>query len=80
MRELTAVWPHVPGGAAAGAEGNTSHISHTSTVVPASSSWSGLLTYGMKPGIHCVTTQWIRGFMAFHGSGAARTVMLMVPA
>jgi hypothetical protein len=29
----------------------------------------GLLPDGVKPGIHCVRTPWIRGFMAFRRSG-----------
>ena len=33
----------------------------------------------MKPGIHCVRTHWIRGFMAFQLAERARAVMLMVP-
>lgn len=34
----------------------------------------------VEPGIHCVRTPWIRGFMAFHRVQRAGTVMLMVPA
>ena len=30
----------------------------------------GLLPDAMKPGIHCVGTHWIRGFMAFSWRGA----------
>src|SRR5690348_12122306 len=33
----------------------------------------------MKPGIHCVRTHWIRGFMAFQLARRTRTAMLMVP-
>jgi len=33
----------------------------------------------MKPGIHCVRTHWIRGFMAFWLVQRIRNVMLMVP-
>jgi hypothetical protein len=33
----------------------------------------------VEPGIHCVRTPWIRGFMAFHRVQRAGTVMLMVP-
>jgi hypothetical protein len=33
----------------------------------------------MKPGIHCVRTRWIRGFIAFQLAPHARTVMLMMP-
>ena len=33
----------------------------------------------MKPGIHCVITHWIRGFIAFRLVRRIRTVMLMVP-
>jgi len=33
----------------------------------------------MKPGIHCVRTRWIRGFMAFELARSRQTVMLMVP-
>jgi len=29
----------------------------------------GLLPDGVKPGIHCAGTPWIRGFMAFRRSG-----------
>ena len=32
----------------------------------------------MKPGIHCVRTHWIRGFMAFQLARRARSVVLMV--
>ena len=32
----------------------------------------------MKPGIHCVRTHWIRGFMAFLLARRTRTAMLMV--
>jgi len=32
----------------------------------------------MKPGIHCVSTRWIRGFMAFQLVRYARIVMLTV--
>jgi hypothetical protein len=40
----------------------------------------GLLPDAMKPGIHCVRTHWIRGFMAFWLVRRIRTVRLMVPA
>jgi hypothetical protein len=33
----------------------------------------------MKPGIHCVRTHWILGFMAFQLARRTRIVMLMVP-
>ncbi|HMI27731.1 MAG TPA: hypothetical protein VK594_24890, partial [Streptosporangiaceae bacterium] len=33
----------------------------------------------LKPGIHCVRTHWIRGFIAFLLVRRTRTVMLMVP-
>jgi hypothetical protein len=33
----------------------------------------------MKPGIHCVGTHWIRGFMAFQLARRTRYVMLVVP-
>jgi hypothetical protein len=33
----------------------------------------------MKPGIHCVRTPWIRGFMAFRRVRHVQIVMLMVP-
>jgi hypothetical protein len=32
----------------------------------------------LEPGMHCVRTQWIRGFMAFLLAWPARTMMLMV--
>jgi len=32
----------------------------------------------MKPGIHCVRTHWIRGFMAFLLARRTLTAMLMV--
>jgi hypothetical protein len=32
----------------------------------------------MKPGFHCVTTRWIRGFSAFRMARRARIVMLLV--
>ena len=38
-----------------------------------------LLPDAMKPGIHCVRTHWIRGFMTFQLARSTRTVMLMVP-
>ena len=38
----------------------------------------GPLRDAMEPGIHCVRTHWIRGFMAFQLARHARTVMLMV--
>ena len=34
----------------------------------------------VKPGIQCVRTHWIRGFMPFHRIRHIGTVMLMVPA
>jgi hypothetical protein len=39
----------------------------------------GALPDAVKPGIHCVRSQWIRGFMAFRRVRHARIVMLMVP-
>jgi len=33
----------------------------------------------MKPGIHCVRTHWIRGFMAFQLARRTPCMMLMVP-
>ena len=39
----------------------------------------GLLLDAMKPGIHCVGTHWIRGFMAFQLVQRIRAVRLMVP-
>jgi hypothetical protein len=33
----------------------------------------------LEPGIHCVRTHWIRGFIAFLLVRRTRTVMLMVP-
>jgi hypothetical protein len=39
----------------------------------------GLLPDAMKPGIHCVRTHWIRGFMTFQLAWRIGTVMLMVP-
>jgi hypothetical protein len=47
------------------------------TAVPAAP--AGRLPNAMKPGIHCVRTYWIRGFMTFHRVRHARTVMLMMP-
>jgi hypothetical protein len=32
----------------------------------------------MEPGFHCVTTHWIRGFIAFQLIRRTRIVMLMV--
>jgi hypothetical protein len=32
----------------------------------------------MEPGFHCVTTHWIRGFIAFQLIRRTRNVMLMV--
>ena len=39
----------------------------------------GPLPDAMNPGFHCVTTHWIRGFMAFMLVRRLRIVMLMVP-
>jgi hypothetical protein len=39
----------------------------------------GLRPNAMKPGIQCVQTHWIRGFMAFRLVRRPRMVMLMVP-
>jgi len=33
----------------------------------------------VKPGVQCVKTHWIRGFIAFRLARHTRTVMLMVP-
>jgi hypothetical protein len=33
----------------------------------------------LDPGLHCVRTHWIRGFMAFQLARRTRVVMLMVP-
>jgi hypothetical protein len=41
---------------------------------------AGRLPDALKPGIHCVRTHWIRGFMTFRRVRHARIVMLMVPA
>jgi len=38
------------------------------------------LSDGLKPGIHCARTHWIRGFIAFRLAQRTGTVMLMVPA
>ena len=40
----------------------------------------GLVPDAMEPGIHCVRTPWIQGFMTFRRVRHAQTVMLMVPA
>ena len=40
----------------------------------------GLVPDAMEPGIHCVSTHWIQGFMTFRRVRHAQTVMLMVPA
>jgi hypothetical protein len=32
----------------------------------------------MEPGFHCVSTHWIRGFMAFQPARRTRTVVLTV--
>jgi hypothetical protein len=39
----------------------------------------GVLPDAMEPGIHCVRTHWIRGFIAFQLTRRTRSVMLMVP-
>ena len=39
----------------------------------------GPLPDAMEPGIHCVRTYWIRGFMAFQLVRRTGTVRLMVP-
>ena len=41
---------------------------------------SRCLPDAMKPGIHCVGTHWIRGFMAFQLARRTRNVTLVVPA
>jgi hypothetical protein len=33
----------------------------------------------LKPGIHCVRTHWIRGFMAFQLARRTRIMRLIVP-
>jgi len=38
----------------------------------------GPLLDAMEPGIHCVRTHWIRGFMAFQLGPGRRIVRLMV--
>jgi hypothetical protein len=39
----------------------------------------GRVPDALKPGIHCVRTQWIPGFMTFHRVRRIRIVRLMVP-
>ena len=39
----------------------------------------GPLPDAMDPGIHCVRSHWIQGFMAFEPDRRTRIVMLMVP-
>jgi hypothetical protein len=39
----------------------------------------GPLPDAMDPGFHCVTTHWIRGFIAFQLVRRTRTVVLTVP-
>ena len=41
---------------------------------------AGRLPDALKPGIHCVRTHWIRGFMTFWLVRRIRIVMLMVSA
>ena len=38
-----------------------------------------LVPDAVEPGIHCVRTHWIRGFMAFQLARHTQIVMLMVP-
>ena len=40
----------------------------------------GPLPDALEPGVHCVKTCWIRGFMAFRLARRTRSVMLTVPA
>ena len=40
---------------------------------------AGRLPDALKPGIHCVRTHWIRGFMAFQRARCTRIVLLAVP-
>jgi hypothetical protein len=40
---------------------------------------AGRLPGAVKPGIHCVRTHWIRGFIAFRVARRAPAVMLGVP-
>ena len=81
-----------PGGALHGRGIQTSHISTTSTVIrsawvimtigmlpDASRTHTGHVPDALEPGIHCVRTHWIRGFMTFRRVRHARIVMLMVP-
>jgi hypothetical protein len=39
----------------------------------------GPLPDALEPGFHCVTTHWIRGFIAFQLVRRIGTVVLMVP-
>jgi hypothetical protein len=39
---------------------------------------AGRLPGALDPGFHCVTTHWIKGFMAFQLVRRTRTVLLMV--
>ena len=55
------------------------------TIVMKTAAWYvtdsvGLLSDAMKPGIHCVRTHWIRGFMAFSRVRRMRIVVPMVSA
>jgi hypothetical protein len=60
-------------GRRAGAEGKRqSHQHHQHRILghPTLIMTIGLLPDALKPGIHCVRTHWIRGFMAFRLAGA----------
>ena len=82
LLQVPAAWPYVPGGRRASAEGNTSHISTTSTVCPVRFKLImkiGPLPDAMEPGFHCVRAHCIRGFMAFQLARRTRSVLLVVP-
>jgi hypothetical protein len=73
---------YVSVGRGASAEGNTSHISTTSTDFLGqrkSIMTIGPLPNAMKPGFHGVRTHWIWGFMTFELARRTRSVMLMMP-
>jgi hypothetical protein len=72
---LNAHEAHALRGAAPTGEDDACHAAELKLIMK-----TGRLPDAMKPGIHCVRAQWIRGFMTLHRVRHARTVMLMVSA
>ena len=77
LLQVNTAQPYVPGRASRKRGIQASPISITSTVFPGQLEL--IMTIGVlpdavepdavEPGIHCVRTHWIQGFIAFHRSG-----------